>query len=93
MGRLNAWLQTYGEAVWRASRTARQVLWGVLSAALLAALTTYQATHVFPWSQLYYDGVILGVATVVAFYQNRPKTIPADGKDDFPSEDVGGTDI
>lgn len=73
MARIEAWLKTQGEAMWRASRTARQVAWGVFIATLAAALMAYQQSHVFPWQMLWYDGVVLAVATFVAFYQNRPR--------------------
>ena len=72
MDGMKAWFESKGEAVWRASRTARQVMWGVVGAALAAALAEYSQTQVFPWDFVWYQGVVVGIATVVAYYQNRP---------------------
>jgi hypothetical protein len=61
------------EAMWRAVRTIFQIASGFVLAALLVVLTGYQQTHVFDWSVLYYDGLVAGIAAVVAWAMNRPK--------------------
>lgn len=65
-----AWMS---DQVWRVARTSVQVFFGVFAAALLVVLTGYAETHALDWSALYYQGVVLGVAGVIAYWMNRPK--------------------
>ena len=59
------------EAAWRATRTAVQVFLGIFGAALVAALIAYAELRTFDFAALYYDGVILGIAGVLAWRMNR----------------------
>jgi hypothetical protein len=57
--------------IYKALRTVLQIIAGFVGAALLVVLAGYQQTHVFDWSTLYFDGLVAGIAAVVAWYMNR----------------------
>lgn len=63
-----AWMS---DQTWRTLRTAAEVFAGVFAAALLAVLNGYAQTHALAWDTLWYQGVVLGVAAVVAWLLNR----------------------
>lgn len=59
------------DATWKALRTSVQTFTGVFAAAALIVLNGYAQTHALDWSLLWYQGVVLGVAAVVAYWMNR----------------------
>lgn len=60
------------EPAWRALRTSFQVFAGVFVVTLITAMNAYaEPPHLFDWSMLYYNGIVLGVSTVMAFWMNK----------------------
>jgi uncharacterized membrane protein YgaE (UPF0421/DUF939 family) len=58
--------------VWRALRTAWQTFIGVFVVALYGVVMFYvEEPHVFDFHTLYMNGVVLGVAAVIAWWMNR----------------------
>jgi hypothetical protein len=63
-------------AMWRTVRTSVQVFAGVFVVTMYGVVMTYtQEPHIFDVHTLYMNGVVLGVAAVIAYWMNRdPKS-------------------
>lgn len=65
------WIRNnWGEAVYRAMRTALQVFVAAVGMTLIQVLAEYQATHVFNLELLWYDGIIVGISGILSYIMN-----------------------